>query len=96
MSPFVVHWYSNLSNSSDQDQAGQIIMDPNWLTLGWYMYVFLKDLKRIKKHAKFRKHTKSRPPYKSAYQKIIFLICQPKHMLWVLKRTFLLSTQNIC
>ena len=24
---------------------------------------------------------------KSAYQKIIFLISQPKHMLWVLKRT---------
>ena len=28
-----------------------------------------------------------RPPDKSAYQKIIFLISQPKHMLWVLKRT---------
>ena len=25
--------------------------------------------------------------YKSAYLKIIFLISQPKHMLWVLKRT---------
>ena len=25
--------------------------------------------------------------FKSAYQKIIFLISQPKHMLWVLKRT---------
>ena len=24
---------------------------------------------------------------KNAYQKIIFLISQPKHMLWVLKRT---------
>ena len=35
---------------------------------------------------------------KSAYQKIYFLISQPKHMLWVLKRneTVLLSTQNIC
>ena len=28
-----------------------------------------------------------RPLVKSAYQKIIFLISQPKHMLWVLKRT---------
>ena len=28
-----------------------------------------------------------RPPDKSAYWKIIFLITQPKHMLWVLKRT---------
>ena len=29
----------------------------------------------------------NRPPDKSAYQKIIFLISQPKHMLWVFKRT---------
>ena len=29
----------------------------------------------------------NRPPDKSAYLKIIFLISQPKHMLWVLKRT---------
>ena len=29
----------------------------------------------------------SRPPDKSVKQKIIFLISQPKHMLWVLKRT---------
>ena len=28
-----------------------------------------------------------RPLVKSAYQKINFLISQPKHMLWVLKRT---------
>ena len=28
-----------------------------------------------------------RPPDKSEYLKIIFLISQPKHMLWVLKRT---------
>ena len=28
-----------------------------------------------------------RPPDKSVYQKIIFLISQPKRMLWVLKRT---------
>ena len=28
-----------------------------------------------------------RPPDKSAHQKIIFLFSQPKHMLWVLKRT---------
>ena len=27
-----------------------------------------------------------RPPDKSAYLKIMFLISQPKHMLWVLKR----------
>ena len=27
-----------------------------------------------------------RPLVKSAYQKINFLISQPKHMLWVLKR----------
>ena len=27
------------------------------------------------------------PSDKSAYQKIIFLISKPKHMLWVLKRT---------
>ena len=59
MSPFVSYRYSNLPNSLDQDQASQIFMNPNWLTLGWYMYVFLKDLKRIKKHAKFTKHTKS-------------------------------------
>ena len=31
--------------------------------------------------------TISRPLVKSAYQKINFLISQPKHMLWVLKRT---------
>ena len=29
----------------------------------------------------------ARPPDKSVYQKIIFLISHPKHMLWVLKRT---------
>ena len=29
----------------------------------------------------------SRNPDKSAYWKIIFLISQPKHMFWVLKRT---------
>ena len=29
----------------------------------------------------------SRPLVKSGYQKINFLISQPKHMLWVLKRT---------
>ena len=28
-----------------------------------------------------------RPPAKSAEQKIIFLISEPKHMLWVLKWT---------
>ena len=28
-----------------------------------------------------------RPPLQSAYHKTIFLISQPKHMLWVLKRT---------
>ena len=28
-----------------------------------------------------------RPLFKSAYQKVNFLISQPKHMLWVLKRT---------
>ena len=28
-----------------------------------------------------------RPPDKSVYLKIIFLISQPKRMLWVLKRT---------
>ena len=33
---------------------------------------------------------------KSAQLKIIFLISQPKHMLWVLKRTVLLSSQNTC
>ena len=31
--------------------------------------------------------TPFRPPDKSEYLKIIFLISQPKHMLWVLKRT---------
>ena len=29
-------------------------------------------------------------------KKAFFLVSQPKHMLWVLKRTVLLSTQNIC
>ena len=38
---------------------------------------------------------------KSVYHKNNFLISQPKHMLWVLKRTisirrFSISTQNIC
>ena len=41
-----------------------------------------------------------RPPDKMAYLKIIFLISEPKHMFWVLKRTLdemvLLSTQNTC
>ena len=32
-----------------------------------------------------------RPPDKSAYWKINFLISQPKHMLWVLKRTVSMS-----
>ena len=32
----------------------------------------------------------------SAYPKNNFLISQPKHMLWVLNETVLLSTQNIC
>ena len=32
-----------------------------------------------------------RPPDKSVLLKIIFLISQPKHMLWVLKRTVSLS-----
>ena len=33
---------------------------------------------------------------KSAYQKTIFLISQPKHMLWVLKRTisYVVGTQK--
>ena len=30
---------------------------------------------------------KSRHPEKSAYSNIVFFISQPKHMLWVLKRT---------
>ena len=32
--------------------------------------------------------SESKPPDKSAYWKIIFLISQPKHMLRVCKRTF--------
>ena len=36
-----------------------------------------------------------RPLVKSAYQKINFLISKPKHMLWGLKRTVSLSTQNM-
>ena len=32
----------------------------------------------------------TRPPDKSALLKIIFLISQPKHVLWVLKRTVLI------
>ena len=32
-------------------------------------------------------HSRYRALVKSAYQKINFLISQPKHMLWVLKRT---------
>ena len=31
--------------------------------------------------------TACRPSVKSVYQKCIFLISQPKHMLWVLRRT---------
>ena len=34
-----------------------------------------------------RTQTVSRPLVKSAYQKINFLISQPKRMLWVLKST---------
>ena len=41
-----------------------------------------------------------RPPDKSAYVKIIFLISEAKHKLWVFKKrideTVLLSTQNTC
>ena len=33
------------------------------------------------------KATLNRPLIQNAYQKRIFLISQPKHMLWVLKRT---------
>ena len=40
--------------------------------------------KRIKK---ILKNIIYRCPDKSVYWKIIFLISQPKHMLWVLKRT---------
>ena len=32
---------------------------------------------------------------KSVYQKINFLISQPKHILWVLKRTVSLSTVSL-
>ena len=38
----------------------------------------------------------NKPLVKSAYQKINYLISQPKQMLWVLNETVLLSTQNIC
>ena len=34
------------------------------------------------------------PLVMSAYQKIIFLISQPKHMLWVLKRDYVVGTQK--
>ena len=41
-----------------------------------------------------------RPPDKSAYWKIIFLISEPKHVVGTqknrLNETVLLSTQNIC
>ena len=41
--------------------------------------------------------TFSKPLYKSAYLKIIFLISQLKHMLWVLKRRpVILNAQNKC
>ena len=33
----------------------------------------------------------NRPPDKSAYWKTIIFISQPKHMLWVLKRTIWMS-----
>ena len=29
----------------------------------------------------------ARPPYKLCYEILILLISQPKHMLWILKRT---------
>ena len=35
----------------------------------------------------FCKYCLNRPPDKSVYLKIIFLLSQAKHMLWVLKRT---------
>ena len=34
-----------------------------------------------------KSETESRPPDKNLYLNIIFLISQPKHMLWVLKKT---------
>ena len=37
-----------------------------------------------------------RPPDKSEYFKIIFLISHSKHMLWVRKRTVSMKTQNTC
>ena len=38
----------------------------------------------------FKLMGKTQPPDKSVQLKIIFLISQPKHMLWVLKRTVLM------
>ena len=40
--------------------------------------------------------TSIRPLVKSEVQENIFIISQPKHMLWVLNETALLSTLNIC
>ena len=43
---------------------------------------------------------KGRPPDKSVYQKIIFIISQPKHVVGTqkncLNEAVLLSTQNLC
>ena len=48
---------------------------PEWLVI-----------EHFKQHS-FKYFAKPRPQDKSAYQKIIYLISQPKHMLWALKRT---------
>ena len=55
-------------------------------------YVHVLQKVQITNYTKIRNmnshvHVPVRPPYKSAYLKIILLISQPKHMLWVLKRT---------
>ena len=45
---------------------------------------------------KFYNGSKCRPPHKSVYWKTISFISHPKHMLWVLKRTVSMGTQNTC
>ena len=60
-------------------------VDPDQLVV---IYTSLKIEKSSMHSALIRSNmVQLRPPDKSAYWKIIFLISHPKHMLWVLKRT---------
>ena len=62
-----------------------------WKSVDWFIRHQLKHaISTLKVHHKksvYKKNKIPRPLVMSVYQKIFFLISQPKHMLWVLKRT---------